>query len=391
MLFRTKSWYKWIVLAIVFLLMLSFAISLQSLPPLFDKIAEDVSFTNSQAGMLMGAYAIPGIFLPFLVAYLANKYNQKSIILISLVTIIIGLVGFAISGSFYALLFYRLIAGIGATALVVLSPLLITMFFDQENIGAAMGIFNAAVPSGTVIAANLFGILGEKVQWRFLILGIAIFTAVVLGISFFILYIPKKNDEEDSSVDTRESLRGLLSNFKLWLVALIWALCNAQLLSYVTFGPQYFQKIGMNVQKAGFLSSFIMLVPIFLSPIVGIIIDKFGWKKRLLLIGSIISVFTFIIIGRTSFGIPLWAVALGIGFAPVPVFVFSTLPEIVETNQMGMGLGILTAASNLGIAIGPMVFGSLLDNTNGNFSLGFIMLGIVSVIIIAALGGVKKA
>lgn len=57
---------------ISFILMLTFAISLQALPPIFDKIQEDIAFTNSQAGMLMGAYAIPGIFLPFLIAFLAG-------------------------------------------------------------------------------------------------------------------------------------------------------------------------------------------------------------------------------------------------------------------------------------------------------------------------------
>ena len=57
---------------ISFILMLTFAISLQALPPIFDKIQEDIAFTNSQAGMLMGVYAIPGIFLPFLIAFLAG-------------------------------------------------------------------------------------------------------------------------------------------------------------------------------------------------------------------------------------------------------------------------------------------------------------------------------
>ena len=52
--------------------MMGFALSLQVLPPLFDFMLNDVYFTNSQAGMLMGAYAIPGVFLPFLVAYLSN-------------------------------------------------------------------------------------------------------------------------------------------------------------------------------------------------------------------------------------------------------------------------------------------------------------------------------
>lgn len=74
---KSSSSYKWLVLAISFALMLVFAISLQSLPPIFDKMQLDIAFSNSQAGMLMGAYAIPGIFIPFLIAFLASRYNNK--------------------------------------------------------------------------------------------------------------------------------------------------------------------------------------------------------------------------------------------------------------------------------------------------------------------------
>ncbi len=383
--------YKWLVLGISFILMLTFAISLQSLPPIFDKIQMDISFTNSQAGMLMGAYAIPGIFLPFLIAFLASRYNKKSIILIALLILILGLIAFSTSGSFSTLLTYRLVTGIGATALVVLAPLLVTMFFDKENMGIAMGIFNTAVPFGTVIAANLFGILGERIHWRAIILGIAVFVGIVLAISMFNLFIPEEEEVEESSVSAIDSSGGLLSNVNLWLLALIWTLGNGQLLSYVTFVPQYFQKTGMTMQRAGLLTSFIMLVPIFLSPIVGIIIDKTGWKKRLLLAGSIIMAISFVLISKATFGLPIWAVTLGIGFTPIPIFVFSLLPELIKPQQMGMGLGILTAASNLGIALGPLAFGVLLDQTGGNFNLGFIILAIISLVTILALSGLRTS
>ena len=390
MIFKRSDSYKWVVLAISFMLMLTFAISLQSLPPIFNNIAKDIDFSTSQAGMLMGAYAIPGIFLPFLIAFLASRYNKKSIILISLLILIFGLITFSISGSFSTLLISRLVTGIGATALVVLAPLLITIFFGKENMGVAMGIFNAAVPFGTVVSANLFGVLGEKIHWRSIILGIAGFVGLVFIINIFVLSIPKTKDSDEPKISTEESSRGLFLNIGLWFLALIWILGNAQLLSYVTFGPQYFQSIGMTTQRAGLLTSFIMLVPIFLSPFVGIIFDKTGWKKRLILIGSIIMAISFILISRGNFALPVWAVTLGIGFSPIPVFVFSTLPEVIKPHQMGMGLGILTAAANIGIALGPSAFGFLLDKTGDNFNLGFIILALISIGIIFALGGLRR-
>ena len=175
------------------------------------------------------------------------------------------------------------------------------------------------------------------------------------------------------------------------MLVVIWALGNGQLLAYVTFVPQYFQEIGMSMQKAGLLTSFIMLAPILFGPIVGIIIDKTGWKKRLLLVGSIIMAISFVLISRGADGLPIWAFALGIGFTPIPVFVFSALPESVKPRQMAMGLGILTAASNLGIALGPSAFGLMLDKTGGNFNFGFVILASISLVIIVALSVLRKA
>ncbi len=390
MFIKRSNSYKWVVLAISFALMLVFAISLQSLPPIFDKIQNDISFSNSQAGMLMGAYAIPGIFIPFLIAFLASKYNKKSIIHIALLIMIIGLIAFSMAGSFSTLLVYRLIAGIGATALVVLAPLLVTMFFDKTNMGVAMGIFNTAVPFGTVVAASLFGILGEHVYWRYIIMGIALFAAVVLVINIFKLHLPKEEASTEATVASEKPVGKLLSNRKLWMLVVIWALGNSQLLAYVTFVPQHFQNIGMTLQKAGLLTSFIMLAPILFGPILGIIIDKTGWKKRLLLVGSIIMAISFILISRGTVGLPIWAFTLGIGFTPIPIFVFSHLPDLIQPRQMAMGLGILTAASNLGIAVGPSAFGLLLDKTGGNFNLGFIILAIISLVIILALSGLRQ-
>lgn len=384
---NTKKSYKWVILAISFMFMLVFSISLQSLPPLFSRITEDIPFSNSQAGMLMGAYAIPGIILPFFIAFLSNKINNKMIINTALIIMIIGLTAFSLSNSFSMLLMYRIFTGIGATALVVLAPLLITMFFEQENIGVAMGIFHAAVPFGTVVAANLFGVLGERIKWRFTILGIVAFVGMVLAISFFLLSLPKRDDNMGSNEDRQDSQGKFGSNWSLWLLACIWTLANAQLLAYVTFAPQYFQKVGMSIQKAGLLSSFIMLFPIFLSPVVGIIIDKTGWKKQLLLMGAVLMGISFALIGKDTSNSVLWATILGIGFTPIPVIVFILLPEGVEEHQMGMGLGVLTAASNLGITIGPSAFGSLIDKTGGNFYFGFIVLALVSMGIILALAG----
>lgn len=120
--FKKRDLYKWVVLAISFLLMLVFSISLQALPPIFKNIIEDIPFSNRQAGLLMSSYSILGIFIPFFVALLLRKFDLKRILIISLLAVIIGLIGFSLSPSYSLLLFNRLLSGAGTAVLIVLSP-----------------------------------------------------------------------------------------------------------------------------------------------------------------------------------------------------------------------------------------------------------------------------
>lgn len=376
---------KWMVLAISFSLMLVFAISLQALPPIFSNITKDIPFSNSQAGLLMSAYSVLGIFLPFVVAFFLAKLDLKKMLIVALSIVILGLVGFSLSSTYGLLLMFRFLSGAGTTVLVILSPLLITMYFGKKNIGTAMGIFNTAVPLGTVISVNLFGYLGLTMNWRSIIGLIIGFVALVFLIVLFFLMIPPKKVENDSKSPT---IRFKLSSSLVFL-GMIWMIANGLLLSYTTFGSQFFQLYDMSTQRASLLTSMVMLVSIFLTPIIGIIIDKTGQKKLFLYIGlSLMTIALFFI--ATSWGsLLLWAFTLGLGFSFVPVVVFSLLPEVVKPEHTGVGLAVLTASSNLGITIGPSGFGSLLDLTSGNFMIGFQILSVFAVVGIFVLSRIK--
>lgn len=377
---------KWIVLGISFSLMLVFAISLQALPPIFNNMMKDIPFSNKQAGLLMSSYSILGIFFPFLLVVFLDKLDLKKMVLVALGLVVLGLVGFSLSTSYMVLLLFRLLSGAGATILVVLAPLLVTMHFGRKDIGTAMGIFNIAVPLGTVISVNLFGYLGLFMSWRSIIGIIVGFVLMVLLLVIFFLLIPSPKVEKDSN---SSKLPFKLSSSLVFL-AIIWMIVNGQLLAYTTFGSQFFQLFDMSIQEAGVLTSMIMLVPIFITPIIGIIIDKTGHKKIYLLLGLLIMATALFSIVTSWLSVVFWVVALGIGFSFAPVVVFSLLPDVVKPEHTGMGLAVLTAASNLGISIGPVGFGSLLDITAGNFTTGFQVLSVFSLVGIFVLLGIKQ-
>jgi MFS family permease len=378
---------KWVVLAVSFLLTFTFAISLQALPPLFAWLRQEIAFSDSQAGTLMGAYAIPGILLPFLVAVLARRFKQKTLLLAALLLMGVGLTAFSLVNSFPLLLLCRVLAGSGATVLLVLAPLLVTQTFAQQELGMAMGIFNMAVPLGTVVAANLFGALGPLFAWRLLILGIAVWVGIVFILCS--LALPAAAAAEVPEEEAAAPAAGPAFNLSLGLLAFVWALANLQMIAYVTFAPQFFQTAGLTGARAALLASFIMLVPVFLSALAGMILDKTGRKKELLLAGTLLMAAAFVCFGQNLSGLAAWALLLGIGFTPIAVVVFALLPEVVLPPQVGFGLAVLTAAANVGLTVGPAAFGWLLDVTKRNFAVGFMALAVVSLVITLLTAGLK--
>lgn len=249
-----------------------------------------------------------------------------------------------------------------------------------------MGIFNIAVPLGTVVSVNLFGQLGLFMSWRSIIGMIIAFVAMVLLMVIFFLAVPAEKEEVDSNSSGSKFNLGSSLTF----LGIIWMIANGQLLSYTTFGSQFFQLYKMSIQEAGLLTSMIMLVSIFITPIIGIIIDKTGQKKIFLFLGLLIMAIALFSMVTSWLSLTFWAVALGLGFSFVPVVVFSLLTDVVKPEHTGMGLAVITAASNLGITIGPAGFGSLLDLSSGNFTLGFQVLSAFSILAIFVLFGIKQ-
>lgn len=388
--FEKRGFYKWFVLCLAFSFMLVLSLLLQSLPPILDNITKDVPLSHSQAGLLMGAYSVLGIFVPPFMSFFLNKYDIKKIIILSLTAIIVGLIGFSLSSSYTLLLANRLLSGVGAGVMGVLSPILVTKYFDKKQIGTAMGIFNTAVPIGTVISSNLFVQLSLHMSWRIIVTGIAIFAAVVLAAVIFFLVSPSKGREE---INPHKEGRLKPSTFNLGLnftlMAIMWLIANGQLVVYTTFGPGFFKLSGQPSHMIGLLTGMIMLLSIFLTPIMGIIIDRTQQKKAFLFGGLIVIAVAFFYIVSSSSYLLFWSIVLGIGFAPISVSTYSLLTDIIRPDETEIAYIILALTANLGIAIGPAGFGSILDLTNENYFLGFVLLSMLSLLCALLVWGIR--
>jgi MFS family permease len=259
---------------------------------------------------------------------------------------------------------------------MVVTPKIVTSWFYDREIGLSMGIFNTAMPLGTILSLNFMGVIAYRFNWQASIwTGFAV-SAVTLCL-FLLIYRSKSSDG-----GVRSDPPGLLAVTKqagggVWLVGLSWGLFNAGIISFFTYASDYFVSQGENIAKAGLIASYPMWGSIILAPIVGMLIDRMGSKWIFVSVGCAGTAIFLYLIPKFSNHAAMLSISIGIFVALLTPGIFSLPAELLPEPIMGFGFGILGTTLGIGISVGPYIVGSLRDAT-GNYLWSFTTMAIFS-------------
>ena len=374
--------YRWVILLMVYICMLVFAFTLQSIPPILTLIIEEFKLTHAEAGLLMSLFTFPSIFLAILAGLISDRLGSFKVGLISLILVIIGTLFFALSRTFPYAGFGRIVAGAGAVTISIVAAKILSQWFQGGEVGTAMGVYNTAMPVGTIICFTTFGRLGEMSGWRTPIL-ITAFIGMMGLAAFLFLYKPAPNTPQKIAHKKQEEAGFLSSLFKvrnlIWLAGLCWLWFNAAAISFSTFAPDFFVSKGSSIGYAGLLTSLLMWGSLGLSPIIGRLIDKFNNNDIFIGVGGLtFSISLYLVSKSTNFLFPMAVMAIAVAFVPTPVFSF--LSKTLPPKDLGLGFGILGMVSGIGMFFGPYLSGLIKDKT-GSYEITFIFLSILALLI----------
>ena len=371
--------YRWIILFLTYLCMLGFAFTFQSPPPILTLIAQELTLTHAEAGLLMSLFSLPAIFLAIFVGLLSDRLGPFKIGLISLILMVVGTLIFAISDNLIYAGLGRIIAGVGAVTISIIATHILALWFKGSEVGAAMGIFHTAMPVGTIICFTTFGMLGKNFGWRLPIFVTVIIVIVVL-VSFLLLYKPAPNQSQNIPFEKEGLFSNLLKVGVLpWLIGFCWMWFSLVVISFLSFAPDFFISNGYSIEFAGFLASLLMWGSLCLSPIIGHLVDKVGNHDLFIIVGGIILALAIYFVTRsTDFFFLMGLMAVAVAFIPAPIY--SLQSKILKTKNLGLGFGILSTLSSIGIFSGPYITGLVRDKTN-SYKMSFIFLSTIAMLI----------
>ena len=368
--------YRWNILGLATFCILTFGIIFQSIPPLIGILVEALNVSYAKAGALMGLFTLASIFLSLPGGMLTDRYGAKNVGLVALVSMALGTAIVALGESYWIVALGRLVAGIGAAVLLVVAPKIITAWFFDREIGLSMGIFNIAMPLGTILALNFMGTVAYLFSWQ-----TSIWISFAVGIAALCLFLAvyRSRETEGEAIPEPASLLTMAKQAGggVWLVGISWGLFNAGIISFFTYAPDYFVSQGADISRAGLLASYPMWGSIVLAPLVGMLIDRLGNKWLFVSIGSGGIAILLFLIPYFAHQAAIFSLSIGVFIALLTPAIFSLPAELLPERIMGFAFGILGTALGIGISVGPYIVGSLRDAT-GDYLWSFAAMAVFS-------------
>ncbi len=339
---------------------------------------------------IITSYMIAAAIALLITEYLIKRYGAKHIFIVGVFFFTLSSFFCGISDSLEFIIIFRVIQGMAEALIMVTSHIMIFSYFPPKQQGLAMGIFGLGVSFAPALGPTLGGYLTEFYGWR-----MVFFINVPFGIMLVVaglIYLPKDRNLKIlkfnyislffiavatvslltmlSKGEQRgwfnDSLIGVLFftsviGYLLYMLSEIYSkdklidfslfknynFTNGILLYLFIMGfsmyqyfyllPVYYEHIKMLPTLDAGIAVFAFAVFIgFFAPLAGVMSDKFGAKKVLLL-STVIYLFTsYFLMPKLNYYTPLddaklltvpFGIAMGLFFAPATVLLLQNAPK----------------------------------------------------------------
>lgn len=343
--------------------------NIQLLTPVCADLSKSMSLTLTQTGIIMGAISLPGIFLSIPAGKAAEKFGRKAMLITGICLLIPGAVLFPLFRTFEWSAAARIFAGAGCALISVFAPGFANETPQKGNEAIAMGIFNTAIPAGSILTltfnhafTSFFGLFES------FLLPASISAA--LAVAF--IFIPEASGEvkkKELSFNP-EAVRQILP------IAAAVLLANFASMGYVTEAPIYFDRLQIPWSIRGTMLSAALWGSLLLAPITGKAISKYGNARSFMSAGLILQGVGLAMIGlNINLTASLIVFTIGAGIIMTPVYVI--IPSESKPENIDMSFAIVISAMMIGCLAGPMIAGAVMDNYG--FETAFAVSGAFSI------------
>jgi MFS transporter, ACDE family, multidrug resistance protein len=339
--------------------------------PILPKMKAELNITQFQTSLIISVFSIAAAISIPVLGYLSDRFSRKAIIIPALILygsggLLAGAAAAWFSNPYTWILAGRVLQGIGAAGTAPIAMALAGDLFKGAEQSKVLGLVEASNGFGKVISP-IIGSLLALLFWYAAFFAFPIFCA--LSVLFTILFIKEKKKEKEPP-PLGKYVKGLVSVFKTegrWLFAAYFtgASCLFTLFGILFYISDILEK---DHHIDGLLKGAILAIPLlFMTTTSYFTGSNIGKKmkvmKRLIVIGCLLMTASFASLIFFTKLLPFFAVLVvsSIGTGLVLPCINSFITGSVPTDRRGFVTSLYGSVRFLGVAIGPPIFGALME------------------------------
>lgn len=359
--------YRWIILLLTVGSFLFTFITRFTWPPLIPVVVPALGMKMSQAGAFMSAFYIGYLITQIPAGVLGDRFGVRFILAASLVLEGLSTSAMGFINTYEMGFTLRILSGLGAGAVYASCSRAIVEWFPERERGLAFGVLLAA-PSGGILVSNLIvPSLHQMIGWQGAFKAVGMLT-VAAGILVF-LFMRSQGTVGSNNKSLFSGFKHIFGNKNLVLTGLAGFGLMWLELGTATWANAYIKKLGFSVADAGLVMIFYGLGGVLAPLISGVISDRLGERKRLILIAYMLVIPTTIIFGYQQTFTMLAITGFIMGFVSYVANpqLTALISQFAGREWAGTANGVSNFMFQMASLISPFIIGITIDAT-GSFN-----------------------
>ena len=352
-----SRFYRWMVLIVISFAMFGNYYVYDCIAPIADLLSKQLGFSDSNIGLLQAIYSIPNVFMVLIGGYIVDRIGTRKGIFIFGTLCLVGAVVTALSGRLAVMATGRLIFGMGAESLIVAVTTATAKWFRGKELSFAFGINLMIARLGSWLAQNspTWARFAYS-SWRSpLLISVGFGTfCVTSAIAYWAMEVyAEKRYELGHAGSTDKVVFSDVYKFGVsyWYIVALCIVFYSAIFPFETFAIKFFMEAhGTSRELGGFLVSILTAFTMFGTPAFGLFADKIGKRALLMMLGSLLLIPVYLMMGYTHVSLYVPMAMMGIAFSLIPAVMWPSVAYIVDQSKLGTAYGLMTMIQNIGLA-----------------------------------------
>jgi len=404
----SRPGFRFTVLFFVGLLPLGSYFAYDTIGAMAPTLIQAWSTNRESIGWLYTVYSLAAIPSLLVGGLLIDRIGTRRSSLIFSALVVVGAAVVAASDSIGMAAFGRAIFGAGSETLIVVQSAILARWFRDRELALSFGITLSLARLGTLFSFNTVSLIAVRSGWKlafWIAAGLCVASLLSNVVYFFLdrrgeRVLRLRDEGGGDKIVVADIVRFRPA---YWYTVVLCVTFYSAIFPFTDLSTDFFHDkwgLPLSAQETGsflqgvfsnFLhmfstapgtTSIIIFASMICAPFAGGLVDRFGKRTALMILGSLLLVLSHLLLGFTR--IPPYGpmMILGVAFVLVPAALWPAVPLLVEKERTGTAYGTMTMLQNIGLALFPWLNGRLRDTTHTYTAsmLMFASLGLVGLI-----------